>query len=95
MLLALFASVAFIGSYVIYHTFKMEPRPYTGDFGWFYYPVLTTHIILAAIIVPLALVTVRRGLLYMKTEHRKLARITWPIWVYVSVTGIIIYWMLY
>ena len=95
MLTAFFSSALFLVSYVIYHWFKSGPKAYTGDWVSVYYPVLISHIILAAAILPLAMITLYRGWVIQIQQHKKIARITYPIWMYVSVTGIIIYLMLY
>lgn len=95
MLSAFAVSGAFLVSYVIYHWFKEAPKPYTGDFRGLYLGILLTHIVLAALIVPLALTTLYRGWRDQRKQHRRIARITWPLWLYVSVTGVVIYWMLY
>ena len=95
MLSAFFTSALFLVSYVIYHWFKSGPKPYLGELGFIYYPILITHIILAMLILPLAMITLYRGWVVQIQAHRKIARITFPIWMYVSVTGIIIYVMLY
>ena len=60
-----------------------------------YFTILISHVILAAAVVPLALVTLRRGLKRDDARHRRIAKITWPIWMYVSVTGVVVYLMLY
>lgn len=88
-------SSLFLVSYVIYHWFKEAPKLYTGDFTSVYYFILISHIILAAIILPLALTTLYRGAQNQVEKHRKIAKITFPIWMYVSVTGVLIYTMLY
>ena len=95
MLSAFGTSSLFLVSYVIYHWFKSGPKLYIGDYETVYYFILLTHIILAAIIIPLALFTLYRGLSTQIDKHRKIAKITLPIWLYVSVTGVIIYYMLY
>ena len=95
MLLAFGTSTAFLVSYVIYHWFKSGPKFYTGDWTTLYYFILISHILLAAIIVPLALITLYRGWNSHLGKHRKIARITLPLWLYVSVTGVLIYFMLY
>ena len=95
MLTAFFSSALFLVSYVIYHWFKSGPKAYTGDWVSVYYPVLISHIILAAAILPLAMVTLYRGWVVKIQQHKKIAKITYPIWMYVSITGIIIYLMLY
>ncbi len=95
MLSAFGTSTAFLISYVIYHWFKSGPKLYTGDWTTLYYFILISHILLAVIIVPLALITLYRGWNNHIGKHRKIARITLPLWLYVSVTGVIIYFMLY
>ena len=95
MLSAFGTSVAFLVSYVIYHWFKAGPKQYTGEFTEIYLFILLTHIVLAAIIIPLALITLYRGWSDNIGKHRKIAKITLPLWLYVSVTGVLIYWMLY
>ena len=95
MLAAFGASSAFLVSYVIYHWFKAGPKSYTGDFTSLYYFILISHIILAALIIPLALLTLYRGWTDNLKLHKKIAKITLPLWFYVSVTGVVIYLMLY
>jgi putative membrane protein len=100
MLAAFASSSAFLTSYVIYHWFKDGPAKYTGSFKPLYLAILLTHIVLAAVILPLALVTLYRGWSVgaakgQAQKHRKIARITLPLWLYVSVTGVAIYAMLY
>ena len=95
MLTSFGTSSLFLVSYVIYHWFKSGPKLYTGNYETTYYFILITHIILAAIIIPLALFTLYRGWTSQLNKHRKIARITLPIWLYVSITGVMIYLMLY
>lgn len=95
MLGAFGTSAAFLVSYVLYHWFKSGPKPYTGAFRGLYLAVLASHIVLAAAILPLALVTLYRGWVDQRAQHRKLAKVTLPLWLYVSVTGVAIYAMLY
>ena len=95
MLTSFGTSSLFLVSYVIYHWFKSGPKLYTGNYETTYYFILITHIILAAIIIPLALFTLYRGWTSQLSKHRKIARITLPIWLYVSITGVMIYLMLY
>lgn len=96
MLAALVMSVLFLTSYVIYHL-QVGSVPFKGT-GWIrtvYFAVLIPHVILAAGIVPLVVITVSRGLSARYDKHRKIARVTLPLWLYVSVTGVIVYLMLY
>ena len=96
MLAAFGASTLFLISYVVYHA-NAGSRPYHGT-GWLrtlYFTILIPHVILAAAVVPLALITLRRGLRRDDARHRRIARITLPIWLFVSVTGVVVYLMLY
>ena len=96
MIAAFTASALFLVSYVTYHA-NAGSRPYHGT-GWLrtlYFTILIPHVILAAAVVPLALVTLRRGLRRDDARHRRIARITLPIWLFVSVTGVLVYLMLY
>ena len=96
MLTALGISTLFLVSYVIYHAnVGSKPFPGQGPIRVVYLTILFTHIPLAAIIVPMALVTAMRGLRERFDRHVRLARWTLPIWMYVSVTGVVIYLMLY
>jgi uncharacterized membrane protein YozB (DUF420 family) len=96
MLAALATSSLFLVSYVVYH-WNAGSRPFTGTgpIRAVYFGILITHVILAAAILPLALVTTGRGLREQYASHVRVARWTLPIWLYVSVTGVIIYLMLY
>ena len=81
---------------LVYH-FQVGSVAFTGT-GWVrlvYFAILVSHIILAAAILPLAVITLYRALHEQFESHKRLARWTLPIWLYVSVTGVIIYWMLY
>ena len=96
MIAAFVISGLFLTSYLIYH-YHAGSTPFEGS-GWIrsvYFAVLIPHIILAASILPLALITLYFALRKRFTKHRRIARWTLPIWLYVSVTGIIVYWMLY
>ena len=95
MLTSFGISGAIFVSYVIYHWFKSGPKEYLGNYSELYFLILITHIVLAAIIIPLALLTLYRGWSENLLKHRRIAKITLPIWLYVSVTGVIIYLMLY
>jgi uncharacterized membrane protein YozB (DUF420 family) len=96
MLAAFAMSVLFLISYVAYHAqVGSKPFPGGGAVRALYFVVLIPHIILAATIVPLALITLSRGLSKRYDAHRRIARWTLPIWLYVSVTGVIVYLMLY
>ena len=96
MLGAFAVSVLFLACYVVYHAYAGS-RPFTGQ-GWIrpvYFVLLVSHIVLAAVIVPLALTTIYRGLSAQLDRHKRLARRTLPIWLYVSITGVIVYLLLY
>src|ERR1051325_9606775 len=96
MLGALAASTAFLTSYVIYHANTgSRPFPGQGAARAIYFTILVTHVFLAAIIVPLALVTANRAFRARFDRHVRIARWTLPLWLYVSVTGVVIYLMLY
>ncbi len=94
-LFALLLSVLFLVSYVVYHTFT-ESTPYGGEgnIRYLYYFILITHIILAVVIVPLVLFTFMRALFGDFEKHRKIAKWTLPLWLYVAVTGVIVYVMI-
>ena len=96
MLAAFGTSVLFLISYVIYHA-NVGSRSFQGQgpIRTLYFTILLTHIILAAAIVPLALVTLSRALSRKYDRHRAIAKWTFPIWLYVSVTGVVVYLMLY
>ena len=96
MLGALATSALFLTSYLIYH-YNVGSRPFTGTgpIRLVYFAILISHVLLAIAIVPMVLVTVSRALTGRFDRHRRIARITWPLWMYVSVTGVIVYVMLY
>lgn len=96
MIAALVMSALFLTSYVIYHAqVGSVPFKRTGWIRTVYFAVLIPHVILAAAIVPPILITVSRGLSAKYDKHRRIARWTLPLWLYVSVTGVIVYVMLY
>lgn len=92
MLTAFFLSAVFLLSYVTYHSLH-ESTPYPGTGFWrpVYFFILITHIVLAAAILPLILFTFARALNGKFAQHRKLARWTLPLWLYVAVTGVLVY----
>jgi len=96
MLAAFAASSLFLVFYVIYHA-QVGSVPFTrqGFVRPLYFTVLITHVTLAAAVLPLALVTLSRGLAARYNAHRRIARWTFPIWMYVSVTGVLVYVLLY
>ncbi|HJR61103.1 MAG TPA: DUF420 domain-containing protein [Vicinamibacterales bacterium] len=96
MIAAFATSTLFLICYVIYHA-NVGSKPFTGQgpIRPVYFVILITHIVLAAFVPPLALVTLVRGLRARYDAHARLARWTLPVWLYVSVTGVIVYVMLY
>ena len=98
MIGAVTSSTLFLISYLVYHVgFKAGVTHFTGT-GWvrpIYFTILISHTILAVIIVPFVVVTLSRALRGRFIQHRKIARWTFPMWLYVSVTGVIVYLMLY
>ena len=92
---AVILSVLFLLSYITFH-FTTEPTKYGGEgaLKYIYYFVLLSHILLSAIIVPLVLFTYARGYMMQVEQHRKLAKYTWPLWLYVTATGVIVYLMI-
>ena len=93
---ALTTSSAFLVSYLVYHFQVGSVRfPRTGPIRAVYLGILASHTVLAAVIVPLVLLTLRQALTGRFAQHRRIARVTLPLWGYVSVTGVVIYWMLY
>jgi putative membrane protein len=109
MLTAMFLSVLFLISYICHHLFAGETRfgdvnhdgivtdiekAAVGSSRMIYYILLGTHIPLAGIVLPFILFSAYRGLTGEFDKHKKLVRITWPIWFYVAVTGVAVYWMI-
>jgi len=96
MVAAFCVSVVFLISYLVYHVQVGSVRfPWTGWVRGLYLTILATHTVLAALVPPLAIVTLSRAVRARFDRHRRIARWTFPIWFYVSVTGVIVYWMLY
>ena len=96
MIAAFLVSALFLSSYLTYH-YHAGSTPFEGA-GWIrnvYFAVLIPHIVLAAFILPLALITLYFAIRKRYAKHRRIARWTLPIWLYVSITGVIVYWMLY
>jgi putative membrane protein len=95
MIAAMILSCLFLVSYICHHLFTGETKfGGQGSIRYFYYFILGTHILLAAVILPFILFTAYRGLTAEWPRHRKLAKITWPVWLYVSVTGVLVYLMI-
>jgi len=96
MLAALTSSTLFLISYLVYHA-NVLSKPFEGQgpIRYVYFAILISHVVLAAVIVPLVIMTTVRALRENFTRHRAIAKITFPLWMYVSVTGVVIYLMLY
>lgn len=96
MISACVVSTLFLISYVVYHAnVGSKPFPGHGPIRFVYFTILLTHVVLAAAVLPLALITLSRGLRSRFDRHVAIARWTFPIWLYVSVTGVVVYWLLY
>ncbi|HUP46968.1 MAG TPA: DUF420 domain-containing protein [Thermoanaerobaculia bacterium] len=98
MLAACATSVLFLISYVTYHTLRggiVTTFEGTGFIRTLYFTILISHTILAVVILPLAIVTVWNGLRMRVPQHRRVARWTFPLWIYVSITGVLVYFFLY
>lgn len=96
MVTALGVSALFLVSYVTYHAFRgSKPYPHHDATRPFYYAILLSHIVLAVVNVPLVVMTVVRAARKRFDDHRRIARWTFPVWLYVSVTGVAVYLMLY
>jgi uncharacterized membrane protein YozB (DUF420 family) len=96
MVSAFCVSTAFLISYLIYH-YRVGHVPFQGQ-GWIrpvYFTILISHTILAAVIVPMILITLRRAWMQRFDKHKLIARWTLPLWIYVSVTGVVVYFLLY
>src|SRR5215468_3138340 len=96
MIAAFTTSSLFLISYIVYHA-QVGSVPFTrqGFVRPLYFTILITHVTLAATVLPLAIVTLSRGLKARHPQHRRIARWTFPIWLYVSVTGVLVYILLY
>lgn len=93
---ALCVSILFLASYLTYHFYHGATRfQGTGIVRPIYFTILTTHTILAMVIVPLVILTFYRAFRNDFARHRRIARVTLPLWLYVSITGVIVYLMLY
>ena len=102
MLTASIISAMFLVSYVTHHSlrayyFGLGPTKFTGEgiVRPIYFTILTSHTILATVIGPFVIVTLRRGLKGWYESHKKIARLVYPVWLYVSITGVVVYLMLY
>jgi putative membrane protein len=97
MVSAFVTSVIFLMCYLTYHIFFHHVTSFQNP-AWFrpyYLALLISHTVLAVVIVPLILITLNRAIKERFVLHKKIARWTWPLWMYVSVTGVLVYWILY
>ncbi len=95
MITAIILSCLFLVSYICHHLFTGETKfGGEGTIRYIYYFILGTHIVLAGIILPFILFTAYRAMIGDWVKHRKLSKITWPIWFYVAVTGVVVYFMI-
>lgn len=96
MIAALVSSTLFLASYLVYHAFAGSTRfTGTGTIRVVYFTILLTHTVLAVFVPPLAIISVWNGLRMRVETHRRFARWTFPIWMYVSITGVTVYMFLY
>jgi uncharacterized membrane protein YozB (DUF420 family) len=97
MLAACTTSTIFLASYLTYHFLLHGLKRFgaTGFWRGFYFVLLTTHTILAVVVLPLVIITALHALRARVPQHRRIARITFPIWMYVSITGVLVYLFLY
>ena len=99
MIAALCSSALFLTGYLTYHLFVEQGHVTRFENPqWFrpiYLTILLTHTVLAVVIVPMIIITLSRALRQRFDKHKRIARWTWPLWMYVSVTGVLIYWLLY
>jgi uncharacterized membrane protein YozB (DUF420 family) len=96
MIAAMISSAVFLACYLFFH-YEAGNIRFLGE-GWVrpvYFTILISHVTLAIVIVPMAIITLSRGLRARYVKHRAIARWTWPLWMYVSITGVIVYFMLY
>jgi putative membrane protein len=93
MKLAIACSVAFLLMYVAYHM-SSESTKYLGEYKMVYYFILISHILLSIAIIPLVLITYVKALAQRFDKHKKIAKITFPIWLYVAITGVVVYLMI-
>jgi putative membrane protein len=91
--IAILFSLLFLVMYVAYHM-TSDPTEYQGNYPILYYFILVTHIILSISVIPLVLFTFVRGIQNDIARHRKIAKITFPIWLYVAITGVVVYFMI-
>lgn len=96
MLAAFFTSVAFLISYLVYHyQVRAVPYPHHDWTRSLYFIILIPHIVLAAVMVPFIVLLLKHAVKGDFEKHKKIAKWTWPVWIYVSASGVVIYYMLY
>jgi uncharacterized membrane protein YozB (DUF420 family) len=95
MIAAMATAAAFLASYLTYHFGVQLTKKYAGDWGWVYYPILLVHVVGAMVNLPMVIVTATRAFRGQFGRHMRIARVTLPLWWFVSVTGVIVYFMLY
>lgn len=96
MITAVISSTAFLAGYIVYHAHVGEKSSgYTGWLAAIYFPLLASHVLLAFVTVPLVIITLIQVFRRRWNQHRRIARWAIPIWLYVSVTGVVVYLMLY
>ncbi|WP_115462638.1 DUF420 domain-containing protein [Winogradskyella aurantiaca] len=93
MKVAIILSVLFLVMYVLYHM-TSDSTSYEGDYGYVYYPILVSHILLSIGVIPFVLITYVRAITNNIERHKKIAKITFPLWLYVAVTGVLVYVMI-
>ncbi|HRX84956.1 MAG TPA: DUF420 domain-containing protein [Phycisphaerae bacterium] len=95
MIAAMITAAAFLTSYLTYHFGVRLTKKYEGPWGWFYYPTLLIHVVGAMVNAPMVVMTATRAFRGQFPRHVRIARLTLPLWWFVSVTGVIVYFMLY
>lgn len=90
---AIILSILFLIGYVLYHMTSTSTK-YEGDYGYIYFPLLISHIFLSIIVIPFVLRTYIKGYLGLLDGHKKFAKFTFPLWLYVAVSGVVVYWMI-
>jgi putative membrane protein len=89
----LLLSILFLGCYVAYHI-TSDSTPYGGAYGGLYYPLLIAHIVLSVLVIPIVLLTYLWAWMENFEKHKKWTRIAWPIWMFVAISGVIVYFMI-
>jgi uncharacterized membrane protein YozB (DUF420 family) len=97
MIACVATSAVFLGCYLLYHFQVRGSVPFRGEgvLRFLYFAILISHTILAIAVVPLVILALRRAVAKKFLEHARIAQVLFPVWMYVSVTGVVVYWMLY